>query len=152
VAWLLVAGLIGATWAFSTPTQKTRLAISLAPPPVERPLPEPRPFPERRVPKPQIPPESDPPGQVPPASFKKPPASPALPEPDEPAVKLPALPESEVVRVNEAAVQEAEACGKNGTKVNFVGDPAEAARLAAKNNKLMFVIHLSGNFEDPSLT
>jgi hypothetical protein len=43
-------------------------------------------------------------------------------------------------------------CGKHGTTVEFVDSPSEAARLAQKEQKLVFVLHLSGLFEDPRLT
>jgi hypothetical protein len=43
-------------------------------------------------------------------------------------------------------------CGKYGTQVEFVATPKEAAELAKKEQKLVFVLHLSGVFEDPKLT
>ncbi len=39
-----------------------------------------------------------------------------------------------------------------GTAVNFVATPAEAAREARKTNKLTFLLHISGNFEDADFT
>jgi hypothetical protein len=53
-----------------------------------------------------------------------------------------------------AAVRAADeaACGEHGTTVRFVGTPNEAARLAKQQQKLVFVLHVSGHFEDPSLT
>ena len=39
-----------------------------------------------------------------------------------------------------------------GTKVEFVDTPREAAALAKKQEKLVFVLHVSGNFEDPRFT
>ena len=38
------------------------------------------------------------------------------------------------------------------TAVEFVRNPQEAARLAKQDNKLTFILHLSGNFEDPQFT
>ncbi|HKI32419.1 MAG TPA: hypothetical protein VKA46_11165 [Gemmataceae bacterium] len=49
------------------------------------------------------------------------------------------------------AVSEA-GCGKHGTQVEFVDTPKEAADKAKKEEKLVFVLHLSGVFEDPKLT
>ncbi len=50
-------------------------------------------------------------------------------------------------------VPEAQAgCGKHGTQVEFVDTPKEAAAQAKKQEKLVFVLHLSGVFEDPNLT
>jgi len=38
------------------------------------------------------------------------------------------------------------------TRVHFVRNPQEAARLAKQEHKLTFILHLSGNFEDPGFT
>ena len=43
-------------------------------------------------------------------------------------------------------------CGRYGTNVEFVSTPSEAARQAKKEEKLVFVLHVSGYFEDPNLT
>jgi hypothetical protein len=43
-------------------------------------------------------------------------------------------------------------CGKHGTTVEFLDTPSEAARKAQKEQKLVFVLHVSGNFEDPRFT
>jgi hypothetical protein len=43
-------------------------------------------------------------------------------------------------------------CAKHGTQVEFVDTPKEAAELAKKQEKLVFVLHLSGVFEDPGRT
>ena len=45
-----------------------------------------------------------------------------------------------------------ETCGSFGTSVQFVKSPSEAARQALKEEKLVFVVHVSGLFEDPTLT
>jgi hypothetical protein len=45
----------------------------------------------------------------------------------------------------------ADACGY-GTRVDFVDTPKEAAKIAAKEEKLVFVLHVSGHFENPGLT
>lgn len=42
--------------------------------------------------------------------------------------------------------------GSYGTTVDFVESPKEAARLAEKAGKLVIVLHVSGNFEDPRFT
>jgi hypothetical protein len=46
----------------------------------------------------------------------------------------------------------AEACGKYGTSVHFLSTPALAAKQAEKEEKLVFVLHVSGLFEDPGVT
>jgi hypothetical protein len=43
-------------------------------------------------------------------------------------------------------------CESFGTRVEFVRNPTDAARLAREENKLMFVLHISGNFEDDKFT
>jgi hypothetical protein len=40
----------------------------------------------------------------------------------------------------------------HGTSVAFVSTPAEAARLAGRDGKLVFLLHVSGHFEDPAFT
>ena len=40
----------------------------------------------------------------------------------------------------------------HGTSVAFVGTPAEASRLAGRDGKLLFLLHVSGHFEDPEFT
>jgi hypothetical protein len=39
-----------------------------------------------------------------------------------------------------------------GTSVEFVDNPTLAARTAAREDKLLYVLHVSGNFEDPGFT
>ncbi|OWK46578.1 hypothetical protein [Fimbriiglobus ruber] len=39
-----------------------------------------------------------------------------------------------------------------GTAVEFVDTPKVAAATALKQEKLVFVLHVSGNFEDPRFT
>jgi hypothetical protein len=43
-------------------------------------------------------------------------------------------------------------CETHGTSVEFVATPSEAAALAKKQEKLVFVLHVSGLFEDPRFT
>jgi hypothetical protein len=44
------------------------------------------------------------------------------------------------------------ACGSHGTTIDFVDTPNEAAKQAKKTGKLVFVLHVSGHFEDPRFT
>ena len=39
-----------------------------------------------------------------------------------------------------------------GTTIDFVDTPKEAAALAKEQEKLVFVLHVSGHFEDPRFT
>lgn len=65
----------------------------------------------------------------------------------EPAVKKPA------VRPAPKPKQEAHTCsGDYGTDVLFEDTPSDAAAQAKKDKKLVFVLHISGHFEDPKLT
>lgn len=55
-----------------------------------------------------------------------------------------------VVKPQEPA--EGETCGSYGTTVDFFDSPGEAAKEALKEQKLVMVLHVSGNFEDPRFT
>ena len=39
-----------------------------------------------------------------------------------------------------------------GTRVDFVESPTEAAEKARKDKKLLFVLHVAGNFEEDRFT
>jgi hypothetical protein len=43
-------------------------------------------------------------------------------------------------------------CSGHGTTIDFLDTPKEAAALAKKEGKLVMVLHVSGNFEDPRFT
>jgi hypothetical protein len=43
-------------------------------------------------------------------------------------------------------------CGSHGTAIDFVDTPREAAARAKKAEKLVFILHVSGHFEDPRFT
>ncbi|HEX7897508.1 MAG TPA: hypothetical protein VF950_07090 [Planctomycetota bacterium] len=50
-----------------------------------------------------------------------------------------------------------ENCGKCGTRnyetsITWEGSPSEAAQKAREKEKLVFILHVSGNFEDPKFT
>jgi hypothetical protein len=49
-------------------------------------------------------------------------------------------------------VEEKPTCGNHGTSVDFLDSPQAAAKQAKKEQKLVFVLHVSGNFEDPRFT
>jgi len=52
-----------------------------------------------------------------------------------------------------AEVPKAATCnGDFGTSILFEDSPKEAAAQALKEEKLVFVLHISGHFEDPKLT
>ena len=43
-------------------------------------------------------------------------------------------------------------CGSFGTSIEFVSTPSQAGQQAKKEQKLVFVLHVSGHFEDPRFT
>ena len=43
-------------------------------------------------------------------------------------------------------------CATSALSVEFAKDPTEAALLAKQEHKLMFVLHISGNFEESKFT
>ena len=43
-------------------------------------------------------------------------------------------------------------CGEYGTSVKFFSTPSDAATQAKKDQKLVMVLHVSGNFENPDFT
>jgi len=42
--------------------------------------------------------------------------------------------------------------GDFGTAVKFLPTPSDAAKAASKEHKLVLVLHVSGDFEDPDFT
>jgi len=50
------------------------------------------------------------------------------------------------------ATNAAPACSNYGTAVTFLENPPDAFRQAAKENKLVLMVHVSGNFDDPAFT
>ena len=48
--------------------------------------------------------------------------------------------------------KEGETCGEFGTTVHFFKTPSDAATEAKKEKKLVMVLHVSGNFENPDFT
>jgi hypothetical protein len=66
----------------------------------------------------------------------------SAPEPPPAAPERPAAEESAATCAGESY----------GTSVKFLNSPAEAARQARTAGKLLFVLHVSGNFEDSRFT
>jgi hypothetical protein len=63
----------------------------------------------------------------------------------------PTPPQTLRVRITETAPTPPKA-ETYGTSVRFLGNPAQAAETALREGKLLFVLHVSGNFEDPCFT
>jgi hypothetical protein len=51
-----------------------------------------------------------------------------------------------------ASLEDKPACSGHGTTIDFVDTPSIAAKQAKKEGKLVFVLHVSGHFEDPRFT
>jgi len=52
----------------------------------------------------------------------------------------------------EKPIAEGATCGEYGTSVKFYSSPSAAATQAKKDQKLVMVLHVSGNFENPDFT
>ncbi len=50
--------------------------------------------------------------------------------------------------------QACDECGEEtyGTTIEWAGSPSEAAARAKTEQKLVFILHVSGHFEDPEFT
>jgi hypothetical protein len=68
-----------------------------------------------------------------------------LPPAAPPVSRVPAL-------VEEPVVAAAATCDTFGTSVEFDANPVRAAKQAAKAQKLLMVLHVSGNFEESAFT
>jgi hypothetical protein len=65
----------------------------------------------------------------------------------------PALPAQPLTKPAPKPVEKTEGtCGDFGTTVEFADSPSDAAAKAKKEQKLVMVLHVSGNFEDPRFT
>jgi hypothetical protein len=65
----------------------------------------------------------------------------------------PALPAPPLTKPAPKPVEKTEGtCGEFGTSVDFADSPSAAAAQAKKEQKLVMVLHVSGNFEDPRFT
>jgi hypothetical protein len=100
-------------------------------------------------PTPPAPPAADP---APPPAPPTPAPTPAADQPAEaPAAPAPSIFDaSPVVDLTPAAPPKT--CETFGTSVEFAASPAEAAKTAKRDDKLLFLMHISGNFEDDAFT
>ena len=75
----------------------------------------------------------------------------AVPVPGESVViDLPAAPAA--FQLPDTEILPADKCQQFGTKIRFHDGPVEAATEAKAAKKMMMVLHISGNFEDPGFT
>lgn len=79
---------------------------------------------------------------------------PPAPRPeDEATVEVRPEPKPELKpAVVEAPLKLKEPEGRCGTTIDFMDDIVEASHKAMENRKIMFVLHVSGDFEDPGFT
>jgi len=99
---------------------------------------------------------------LPTAMMAKAPAAPALPVPESPAPLLSITERaaaSQPVQVDSnpfvflpETPNGKSTCQQYGTKVDFYDTPTLAAGHALKEQKLLFVLHVAGNFEEPGFT
>jgi hypothetical protein len=135
VAVLLVAGVL--TWAVLNPTNRRAPADSteeatLAAVEVS----DAQPAPEQTEPaQAEVP--------VVPAQAEAPPLA---------VVEKPALARVEPAIVQALVEPAAPVCEKFGTSVEFDPNPERAARRAAESQRLLVILHISGNFEDSGFT
>jgi hypothetical protein len=61
-------------------------------------------------------------------------------------------PKSGAPAVASPLITEATETSCHGTNVEFLDTPSDAAKKAKKEQKLVFILHVSGNFEDPKFT
>jgi|SRR5437588_7376765 len=74
-------------------------------------------------------------------------SQPAAPIAEQSLAKIAQLPSSEQCLTDGEVIFE-----NYGTQVSFAPSPAEAARQAAKERKLLFTLHIAGNFEESRFT
>jgi hypothetical protein len=68
------------------------------------------------------------------------------------ALGIVALVSTAALEAGDKAKGSSSTCQTFGTSVEFEKSPSEAAKVAKKEEKLVMVLHISGIFEDPSLT
>jgi hypothetical protein len=141
--WAAVIGFVVWDKSRSRPAAPTAV---VRPSPVVPPLP--LPSPAAVVPAPQ---EASPGPQVIVVPISVPQPAPA---PDaRPARELPFwLSEAQTEDSGDEPRRPPDGCETFGTAVNFVKSPTEAMRRAGAEDKLAFVLHLSGNLEDDGFT
>jgi hypothetical protein len=110
--------------------------------------------------KPVLPaPPPEPPAVVAAAPVEQKPALPPPPPEPPPAPEKLTVTETVAARTVELAAPAPELrgpaipeCDNYGTAVAFLPSPRDAAQRATKEGKLLFTLHVSGNFEDPGFT
>jgi hypothetical protein len=141
IAWVWVVGVIIIAWMAggSTAAEEPAPVATVAPipqPAIEKPIPvpaEPAPAAEAKEAKELVGPPAPTRDDLE-AALRE--AIKPVPEP--------------VAKIEEPAKNEAP--GKCGTAIDFMEDPIEAKGKALNQHKILFVVHVSGDFEDPGFT
>jgi len=99
----------------------------------------------------------EPPAPEPPVSAAPAPAPADVPPTPEPQASAPPPNPPEVVEalppnLTDVAVVLPPGCQRYRTAVNFYDSPSEARKKALEEDKLVFVLHVAGNFEEPGFT
>jgi hypothetical protein len=78
----------------------------------------------------------------------------AFPEPpaDPPPPRLPRIEPDAFVSLPQVTAARNPGCQQYHTKVDFYDSPEVAIKNAVKEDKLVFVLHVAGNFEEPGFT
>jgi hypothetical protein len=98
-------------------------------------------------------PVSDPPAPTPPVAANPPPESEPEDEPIQVTVNVEPGPLEPGPNAEPGPAAEPEAGPQClGTKVDFIDHPDKAAALAVQEKKLLFILHVSGHFEDSKFT
>ena len=71
---------------------------------------------------------------------------------EKPLAVAPVIKERPAPKAPVAAVDAPATCDTLGTSVEFDANPARASQRAAKEGKLLMILHVSGNFEDSAFT
>lgn len=136
LVWIWLVGVILVGWLASSPSAEAEAAPLVA-------LVEHAPAPIPRIVAPAQPPAA---AAISIQPVREEPAPVAVVEPKP---KPEPKPEPVVEKPAPAAKEEV---GKYGTAIDFMDDPIEAADVAIKNRKILLVLHVSGDFEDPGCT
>jgi hypothetical protein len=150
VAGLCVVLIVGLVVAL----REIRSPASAATPVAAVPAPAELPRPDVRMVAPEPLPPDDPPPQPAPKPAPATPAPQPAPPADDPVAALTRPPDTGAICPAQPAADGATcpAGGRYGTAVDFVDDPTKAGEQALKDGKLLFVIHIAGNFEDSKFT
>lgn len=158
IDWRLVAAVGLPLWAFLLGVVVARKPAPPAPPTAE-PTESATATPAQQEPPPQQPAPPTPPPAQPPAApevvirteLQPLPVVVPVPVPGEPVAAAPPAPAVEF-KLPASEIMPADRCKSYDTKLRFHADLATAAEEAKTSRKMLLVLHISGNFDDPGFT